>query len=242
MDKKAYSRRNFMHVCSAAVAMLSTSATAMSASLSVHERALLIDTSGKPLRAEALEPEREYVFFYPYLSTPVFLLDLGKPAPASTGLQTEEGRQYRWRGGVGPKHSIVAFCAICAHKMSHPSSAVSFIGYRKEPVGFLDRDKQVVRRSAVIQCCSEHSIYDPAAGAKVLAGPASQPLTAIDLDYENGLLYATGVYGGDLYERFFEHFSYRLALEFGPDRVRQKVSGEAVVMVTEDYTRQRIQC
>jgi Rieske Fe-S protein len=36
----------------------------------------------------------------------------------------------------------------------------------------------------MIHCCAEHSEYDPAAGAKVMAGPAKQPLATILLDYD----------------------------------------------------------
>ena len=75
----------------------------------------------------------------------------------------------------------MAFSAICAHKLSHPSQAVSFIGYRPKPIGFVGADNKVVRRQHVIQCCSEHSIYDPAQGARVVSGPAPQPLASIDL-------------------------------------------------------------
>ena len=32
------------------------------------------------------------------------------------------------------------------------------------------------RRGSVIHCCADHSVYDPAAGARVVAGPAPQPL------------------------------------------------------------------
>ena len=238
---KAYSRRKFIGVCSAAMALLSASSRAVSAPLLAFERVLLVDELDKPIQAQHLEKEREYVFFYPYVSTPVFLLDLGKPTTA-VDLRTESGQAYRWRGGIGPNRSIVAFCAICAHRMSHPTAAVSFIGYREQPVGFLDDHNQVMRRSSVIQCCSEHSIYDPAQGARVLSGPAPQPLAAIALDDTDGLIYASGVYGGVLYERFFENFGFRLGLEFGPERVQQKVTKTTLVKPMDDYTRQRIQC
>ena len=148
---------------------------------------------------------------------------------------------YHWPGGVGPQAAIVAFAAICAHKLTHPSKPVSFIGYRQQAVGYLDDNNKVVRRSAVIQCCSEHSIYDPSQGAKVLSGPAPQPLASIKLIEQGGLLFADGVFGGSVYERFFERFGYRLAMEFG-DQMQQLVSDTAQVMSIDDYTRQRIQC
>lgn len=36
--------------------------------------------------------------------------------------------------GVGPGASIVAFSAICAHRMSYPTRNVSFIDYRHKPM------------------------------------------------------------------------------------------------------------
>ena len=230
-----------MHVCGSAMALLGATQKAATAPLVAYERVLLVDSHDNPLRIDGLNAEQEYLFFYPYVSTPAFLIDLGKAAE-SVDLQTETGASYHWRGGIGPRRSVVAFCAICAHRMSHPTAMVSFIGYRREPVGFVADNNRVVQRGAVIQCCSEHSIYDPAQGAKVMAGPAPQPLATIALEYEDSLLYASGVYGGVLYDRFFDNFGFRLALEFGPERVRQQVSGTAVVQRTEDYTRQRIRC
>jgi Rieske Fe-S protein len=156
-------------------------------------------------------------------------------------LQTAAGKSYQWQAGIGPQASIVAFAAICAHKLSYPTRPISFIGYRQQPVGFLNAEKQIVQRSAVIQCCSEHSIYDPAAGARVLSGPAPQPLTSIALEEHDGELFVTGVYGGLLYERFFERFGFQLELDFG-ETARELVAGTAWVRPTEEYTRQRVQC
>jgi hypothetical protein len=137
---------------------------------------------------------------------------------------------------------LVAFSAICAHRLTHPAKSVSFIGYRREPVGYLNDEQEVVQRAGVIQCCSEHSIYDPAAGAKVVSGPAAQPLAAVDLRLTADGLEAGGVYGGQLFERFFDEFGFRLGLEFGESSYRQPVGDRALVMRTEDYTRQRVQC
>ncbi|TNF94313.1 MAG: hypothetical protein EP297_12060, partial [Gammaproteobacteria bacterium] len=157
---------------------------------------LLTDPYSKHLRCDELEIETEYIFHYPYKSTPCFLIDLGKRIEGGNDLYTQEGERYIWKGGTGPKQSIVAFSAICAHRMTHPSPAVSFIGYRKHAVGYLTEKLKVEQRASVIQCCSEQSVYDPSKGAKVLGGPAPQPLAAIELEYqENGKLYATGVYG-----------------------------------------------
>ena len=235
------SRRRFASWCGAVAALLlGRTAQASEKALQPFAKVALVDQKGRGIKSHKLEPEREYVFFYPYVSTPCFLLRLTQPAE-SQQLHTATGETYTWPGGVGDDHSVVAFVAICSHKLTHPSEPVSFIGYRQQPVGFLGRQNKVVQRAAVIQCCSEHSIYDPMQGCRVLAGPAPQPLGAIVLEERTEGLYATGVYGGLLYDRFFERFGFRLELEFA-NKARQLVTNQAQVMAIEDYTRQRIQC
>lgn len=240
MSKQGYSRRRFMHLCSATAAAMTLPAAAEQP-LTAFTRVSLVDKNDRPLQVDRLVFEQEYLFFYPYVSTPCFLLRLPQPTEP-VDLETEEGRPYRWQGGAGADHSVVSFAAICSHKLTHPSGPVSFIGYRKEPIGYLNEENRVERRGAVIQCCSEHSVYDPAAGARVIAGPAPQPLTSIALEAdEQGRLHAHGVYGGSLYERFFERFDHRLDLEF-EGRARQPVTDRARVVTAEDYSRMRIQC
>ena len=119
----------------------------------------------------------------------------------------------------------MAFSAICTHKLSHPAKAVSFINYRHEPVSFRDQQEQLVKRSGVILCCSEKSAYDPAKGARVLGGPAKQPLCSILLEYDDAEdgLYALGSYGGEMFDRFFQQFAARLQLEWGTSDVRRSV-------------------
>ncbi len=241
MNHKAYSRRDFIHLCGSAATLAATQSAAQMQPLTEFPRVRLVDQSARPLAIAALEPQREYVFFYPYRCTPCFLLNLDR-STAPVDLQTHSGAAYRWQGGVGSGGGVVAFAAICAHKLTHPSAPVSFIGYRRHEVGFLNKsNNQVERRSAVIQCCSEHSIYDPAQGAKVLSGPAPQPLASIALEEQDGFLYASGVYGGLLYERFFERFGFRLQMEFG-ENAMTPVAEISRVMPIEAYTRQRIQC
>ena len=69
------------------------------------ERARLVDTGGKTLRADALTVGQSYVFHYPYVTTPCFLIDLGSPTEPGADLETSDGRPYRWAGGVGPGRS-----------------------------------------------------------------------------------------------------------------------------------------
>lgn len=208
-----------------------------------YHRARLVDLDDRPVTPEQLKVGENYLFHYPYIATPCFLLNLGRPAER-TQLKTESGKSYRWRGGVGPGRSIVSFSAICAHKMSYPAEEVSFINYRPNTVSFLNKDKTAEQRSQVIYCCSERSVYDPAHGARVLGGPAPQPLAAVLLEYDgrDGSLYATGVYGGEMFDQFFEKFFFRLTLEFKTQNVREPVTKTAVVMPLAEYCHNQVLC
>jgi hypothetical protein len=138
---------------------------------------------------------------------------------------------------------VVAFSAICAHKMTHPAKQVSFINYRHQRVTFEDAEKQSTERAQVIYCCSEKSVYDPVNGARVLGGPAKQPLAAIVLEQDNaGTLYAVGTTGGELFDRFFREFTPRLQLEFGTQEVRRLVGERATVHTLAEYCRNQVLC
>jgi Rieske Fe-S protein len=190
----------------------------------------------QPFRATELQPGRNYVFAYPYVSTPCFLLDLGEPLTEPVTLETRDGQRYRWQGGAGPNRSIVAFSAICPHRMTHPAPSVSFISYRPSPSG--------PPGEGIIKCCSENSRFDPRRGARVLSGPAPEPLAAIALAYDpaGDRLTATGAYGGLLFERFLAQFEGRLALDYGPERFARLVAGDCPVYALEDYSRVNMQC
>lgn len=200
-----------------------------------YERVLLVDERGEPLRASSLAPLTNYVFNYPYEATPVFLLDLGKPVPPQS-LATRDHETYAWPGGTGTRRSIVAYSAICAHRLVYPTRDVSFISFRKT------RARKGVQ-DEVIHCCSENSQYDPAHGARVLAGPADQPLCAVLLQHEpeRDTLTAYGTLGGELFDEFFRRYEARLALESGP-RARQAARQRAVVRELTRYCRNAVQC
>src|SRR6266496_1130770 len=123
----------------------------------LYERTRLVDAHGEPIKVRRLAARTNYVFNYPYAATPCFLLDLGQPVAAADHLLRADGATYAWSGGVGPGRSVVAFSAICAHKLAYPTREVSFIRF------------QAIRSSTsdgnVIHCCADHSVYDPAAGA-----------------------------------------------------------------------------
>src|SRR5437660_103886 len=199
-------RRNFMFACAASALAATLPATPADASPRFYARARLVDPAGRPLRARALPANRNFIFHYPFAGTPCFLLNLGKPTKPFAQLKTANEETYEWPGGVGAEHSIVAYSAICAHRLTYPTREISFISYRGE--------KSAGSRFAqVIHCCSEHSQYDPAEGAKVLAGPAPQPLAAIVLehDHETNGLSADGTLRGGLMNAYFSKYEFRLA-------------------------------
>jgi len=229
-------RRNFVLACAASAVAASLPAMPAEAEPRFYARARLVEPDGAPLKVRDVPANRNFIFHYPYAGTPCFLLNLGKPTQAFADLKTAEARTYHWRGGVGPGQSIVAYSAICAHRLTYPTREISFISYR-------DEKSAGSRFAHVIHCCSEHSQYDPAEGAKVLAGPARQPLAAILLEYDPASdgVYAVGTLGGELFNEFFSKYEFRLALEYGGN-ARSAVKGSCMVSELERYCRQQVKC
>ena len=227
-------RRGFIKFCAASVAALGAPEVGADARAQFYSRARLVDEKGAPLRASAIPVDRNFIFHYPFAATPCFLLNLGKPVKPAQ-LKTVAGNEYEWKGGVGAARSVVAYSAICAHKLSYPTKDISFISYRTE--------KSARNRIGnVIHCCSEHSQYDPAQGARVVAGPAPQPLAAILLEWESSSdeIHALGTLGGEMFKDFFEKFGFRLQMEHGAPRAA--VSGTCVVQGLENYCKQQVKC
>ncbi len=241
-------RRGFVKLCATAVASVSASPELLASGERQYHRygrvALVDPGSGKPVRAAALDVGETYLFHYPFVSTPCFLIDLGKPVETSEQLETHDGRAYRWQGGAGPKKSVVAFSAICAHKMTHPAPSVSFINYRHGETRFLNADYEVEERPGVIYCCSESSVYDPASGARVLGGPAPQPLAAIELEYDESAdtFFTTATLGGEMFEKYFETFRDRLVLQHERLDIDAAMNGSAELLRLSDYTRHTVSC
>lgn len=232
-------RRSFLESCSAGAACISGAigapAWAANAKPKEYGRALLVDERGEPLRAATLKPQSNYVFHYPFVATPAFLLDLGKPVTPYT-VSTQERDAYAWPGGVGRNRSIVAFSAICAHQLVYPTREVSFISFRKK------RAQRGVQ-DGLIHCCAENSQYDPARGAEVLSGPAKHPLCAVLLthDPKADTLTAYATLGAELFEDFFRKYEMKLSLDVGP-KARNAVVGRTVVSELEKFCKNPIQC
>ncbi|MBW0172172.1 MAG: (2Fe-2S)-binding protein [Hydrogenophaga sp.] len=236
-------RREFVEACAlgsgSLAATLTGTAWGADAKPRAYQRALLLDELGQPLKASNLKAQTNYVFHYPFEATPVFLLDLGKAAVA-TPLQTRDKQNYQWPGGVGPKRSLVAFSAICAHKLVYPTKDLSFISFRK---GAATNPQTPSKGSDLIHCCADHSQYDPARGAQVLNGPAEQPLCAVLIEHDarSDTLTATGTLGGELFDDFFKKYEMKLSLEVGPN-ARQTVARQTVVRELDRFCRNPVRC
>jgi len=205
-----------------------------------YQRSLLNNRSSGALKTEQLVIGEPYLFFYPFVTTPCLLVKLDKPISL-----TEQPGAESWRGGVGPENSIVAYSAICSHKMSHPAKEISFINYRHDPISYFSHaEGKSMEQAGLISCCSERSVYDPSQGAKVLGGPAPHPLAAIELEYNDTSdeLYATGSFGTDMYDRFFEKFGFRASIEHKISDPKTPAGEKVDVLKLADYTRQTIKC
>ena len=122
--------------------------------------------------------------------------------------------------------------------MAYPTPQISFISYREKSTA------SAIMRPNTIHCCAEHSEYDPASGAKVVSGPALQPLAAILLEHDakNDTLYAIGTLGGELFNAFFAKYEFKLAIDYGADNTRRQVAGATVVQDLRQFCKQRVRC
>ena len=132
--------------------------------------------------------------------------------------------------------SIVAYSAICAHKLAYPTPQVSFISYRALP-------SRSNARGQVISCCADKSVYDPFAGARVMSGPAPQPLAAILLEHDptSDELFATGAFGGEKFNEFFQKYDFKLSMEMGA-KAKEIVTDTATLTDLAAYSTQTAQC
>ena len=108
-------RRDFLGSCallSGVAPFVHADAAADRADVRRYARSLLVDEHGAAIRPASLAAETNYVFQYPYASTPCFLLRLADAVPSVAALRRERGDPYAAPAGVGPSRTIVAFSAI----------------------------------------------------------------------------------------------------------------------------------
>jgi len=230
-------RRDFLGSCTLGIAAMTRAHAAGDAEIRRYARSLLVDAQGAPIRQAALATETNYVYQYPFAATPCFLLRFPETLAPVPALPREHDAPYAAPGGVGPARNVVSFSAICAHKLAYPTRDVSFIRYQKS--------RSPTSSGRVIHCCADHSVYDPTAGARVVAGPAPQPLASIALEYDASRdeLWAIGTIGAEQFEPFFEKYAFKLELEYGGlERARKPVETTTVVRELTNYCRTTIEC
>lgn len=236
-------RRRFIKICSGTAVLASMQSTYLesirAAEVKSFNRVKLVDEQGNPLKAASLTTEEAYIFHYPYRATPCFLINLSdKPAGAMT-LQADDG-EYHWNGGIGPRGTLVAYSAICAHQLSYPTKEHSPIHYTgKSP-------SKLAGRSGMIVCCEHDRVYDPSQGGKmvVTTKEATQPLTAIVIEHDPATdeIFATGVAGGLLYEEFFRSYKRTLIAEYGPGKAKEEVADTAIAVPMSKFSAGIDQC
>lgn len=226
-------RRRFNSLCTGLIAGAAAIHTSADALTTPYPESQLLHSDGQPVTLNSLHVGEAFVFSYPYVTTPCFLVRLASSSPAKGA----------WPGGLDDDQSVVAFSAICSHKMSHPAKPISHISYRSSPVTFYDTSGTRQTREGVISCCSERSVYDPAEGAVVLSGPAPAPLAAISLQADSeGRVSAVGSVGPNQYDRFLNKFGFRLAMEYGVTDVRARSGNQVTAILATDFSKQQVLC
>lgn len=193
-------------------------ATGPKSTLRQYANSILADDRGWPLKVSSLRPLTNYVFHYPFVATPCLLLDMGRAV-----------------GGVGPRRSLVAFSAICSHKLAYPAREVSFIRFQAKASTHSAAER--------IHCCADHSVYDPAQQAAVVAGPAPDALAAVELAYDASAdtVTAVGIRGAEQFDAFFAKYDFKLAMEFS-GKARQPSGAHVRVQELTQFCRNVAQC
>ncbi|MEN3034605.1 MAG: (2Fe-2S)-binding protein [Aquificaceae bacterium] len=236
-------RRDFVKVCATTAlacavdpGIFSRSIAQTQGMLKTFSRAPLLGPDGKPIKESQIQPHKNYIFFYPYVSTPCFLLNLGEEIPPQE-IKLKSGQSYRWLGGVGSKKSIVAYSAICAHQWSYPTKQYSFINYYPP-----DKPSETTKKAGIIQCCAHLALYDPKAGGSVVDGPAEAPLAAVVLEEKDGQFFATGIIGKDQFNEFFENFKQDLRQQYGSSAKAREQVDKCTVQEIAKYVQSVVNC
>ena len=241
-------RRNFLKVMGAGGALVAISPALIQETLyaedgsvfQAFEKVQLVDGSGMPLKTSDLTEEENYVFNYPHVSTPAILINLSEPTNKDIKLKTVDGDEYIWKGGIGSKGTIVAYSAICAHQMAHPTPDESFIQYckkGKKTAAFTPKEGE--SEGGIMVCSSHMASYDVNSGCKVLGGPADQPLASIILEIDkDDTIWASAVLGGERFHDYFKAFKHELKKYYGGKRKgKKRVFDAATTLLLSNYTK-----
>lgn len=240
MERSDLSRRGFVKACGAVAALAAASSGRLAQpalALEDAPRLKLVDKSGKPIKAGALAVHANYIFLYPYVSTPCLLLRLGAATPRAVEKTDREKGTYTWPGGVGKDGAVVAYSAICAHALTYDSRQTSFLTYS-------EARSQLSGHERAVTCCAHASAYDPANGAEVVSGPAEFPLAAVQFEYDanSDELTAVGLVGTVLIQEFFKAYRAELNAEYGRGAYRATLEDQTTVVPMGEYSEAVIQC
>ncbi len=234
-------RRNFLKIVSATGAMIAIDPSTIENTLFAEDGSLykryakvqLVDPTGTPITVEKLETGENYVFNYPFAGTSCLLVELPEKAAENVELKDEYGNRYIWKGGAGANGTIVAYCGICPHQLTHINKDESFITYRNPGERF----------EGNIVCDGHTSVFEADHGCRVRSGKAPQPLASIVLEIgADDTLWAVGVLGRDKFHEFFRSFRRELKEQFGSKRrAKAKVVSVAETVPMQVYCREIIQ-
>ena len=105
-DDETLDRRGFFRLCASTAAVVTASRRLLAEDLPgarAHQRVRLVDGRDRPLRSTDLRAGENYLFHYPYLATPCFIVDAGTAlvgAPRQRLLPSERPPAIR---SVGPR-------------------------------------------------------------------------------------------------------------------------------------------
>jgi arsenite oxidase small subunit len=239
MDRSDICRRGFVKTCGAAAFAAAASGRLVEPSFALADAPglKLVDKAGKPIKAGTLEVDANYVFSYPYNSTPCLLLRLDAATPRNIERTDAEKAPYTWPGGVGKDGAVVAYSAICAHLLSYDSKHASFLTYHKARTKLSEHER-------AITCCAHATTYDPANGANVMSGPAEFPLAAVQLEHhgDSDELTAVGLIGTVLFDKFFDAYRADLNAEFGRGAYKELLQHQTIVLPIAEYSQAVASC
>lgn len=239
-------RRDFLRVLGAGTAVIAVNPSSIGQTLyadngqlfKAYEKVQLVGSDGTPVKVNNLDKEKTYVFNYPHVATPCFLINLPEKAEQNVSLKSEDGVEYVWSGAVGKDQTVVAYTAICPHQLTHANKLDSFISYVPKA-----KTTMAYKEGGVIVCGSHLSAYDPRRGAANLSGPAAQPLASVVLEEaSDGTLWAVAILGADKFHEYFKSFRSEFKEQWGGKRKAKKlVSISAPTVALTEYTKEVIQ-
>jgi len=200
-----------------------------------YDKIMLKDADGNPLKASTLVQEENYVFNFPHVATPCFLVKLTGPTEKNVKLTAEDGTEYTFKGGVGKDGSIVAYSGICPHQLAYPNPDVTFFQYVPKGQKTIAYSTE---KDGLFVCSSHMSAFTPKDGGKRVVGPTKEPLAQIVIEIdENDVIWAVGVLGPDKFHEFLKAFKSDFKKFYGNKRKAKKlVKTEAKVLTLKNYT------